>query len=306
MSDSRDDGIDAIIAALAQLTVEHETSPLPPSALHSRLEALTAEAAQLIAGDELDASHLAGLKVEDLKAHLKQRGLPTSGKKAVLAARLLAALDQQPEPSVEEPSASAPPTTVAPETIASELPLEVTSYIPPELREQLDQVVRQHAGKGPQTGIFTDGAVTGNPGPGGWGVVAVVDGSVRWTLRGKEGGTTNNRMEMSAIIAALQKVPVSGAGSDATIYSDSDLCVKTLNLWAEGWERKGWKRSTGPVQNLDLVQAAYGLKRARPNVEIQWRRGHNGDVWNEYADRLACAFRLRGGEKAHGSRRAVH
>ena len=125
-----------------------------------------------------------------------------------------------------------------------------------------------------------------NPGPGGWGVVAVRDGDVLWQARGHAASTTNNRMEMSAIVYALDRL---GAAEDATIYSDSNLCVRTLNEWAEGWERNGWKRGAKkePVENEELVREAWALKQARPRVALQWIKAHDGSTWNEYADALA-------------------
>ena len=74
------------------------------------------------------------------------------------------------------------------------------------------------------------------------------------------------------------------------VYSDSNLVVQTLNEWAAGWERRGWKRRAGPVKNLDLVQRAWTLAQERPHARIQWIRAHNGARWNEYADALATAY----------------
>lgn len=136
----------------------------------------------------------------------------------------------------------------------------------------------------PKHGIFTDGACSGNPGPGGWAAVRVVDDVLIEERHGREDRTTNNRMEMRALIEAFRMLP---ADSTETIWSDSNLCVRTLNEWAEGWKRRGWKRKTGPVENLDLVREAYELKRSRPGVELRWIKGHAGRKWNEVADRLA-------------------
>jgi ribonuclease HI len=74
-----------------------------------------------------------------------------------------------------------------------------------------------------------------------------------------------------------------------TIYSDSNLCVRTLNEWAAGWERRGWRRKSGPVENLDLVRRAYELKRSRPLARLVWIKAHDGSRFNEYADALAVA-----------------
>jgi len=144
---------------------------------------------------------------------------------------------------------------------------------------------------GPKSGVFTDGACTGNPGPGGWGVVWVDDDRIVAQDCGAAPDTTNNRMELSALIAAFEMLP---RDAKVDVFSDSELCVKTLNLWAASWQRRGWKRKTGPVQNLDLVQRAYGLKLAHPGIRLQWIKAHDGSRWNEYADALATSY-LRGG-----------
>jgi ribonuclease HI len=174
------------------------------------------------------------------------------------------------------------------------------------LGSELDGVYASYSGSGPQTGIFTDGSCEPNPGPGGWGAVHVVDGDVLWSARGcveavcepgsshQQGGdaeSTNNRMELTAIIRALQRVPTKGPGAAATVYSDSDLCVQTLNTWAAGWAANGWvkKSDKKPPKNLELVQAAYALKLARPACRVQWIKAHDGSLWNEYADRLAVS-----------------
>ncbi|MYD65727.1 MAG: ribonuclease HI [Chloroflexi bacterium] len=140
---------------------------------------------------------------------------------------------------------------------------------------------------GPASGVFTDGSCSGNPGPGGWGAVRVREGRVVDERLGDDPDTTNNRMEFEAVIAGLEMI---GAGEAETVYSDSRLVVQTLNEWAAGWARRGWKRRTGPVKNLDLVQRAYALKQERPHVRVEWIAAHNGALWNEYADALATAY----------------
>jgi ribonuclease HI len=102
--------------------------------------------------------------------------------------------------------------------------------------------------------------------------------------RGGEPDTTNNRMELRALIEGARMVP---EGTPAILWSDSDLAVRTINEWAAGWERRGWKRKTGPVQNLDLVKELYAIARARPELELRWIKAHAGHEWNEYADELA-------------------
>ncbi len=139
---------------------------------------------------------------------------------------------------------------------------------------------------GPATGVFTDGSCQPNPGPGGWGAVYVRDNTVVAQDHGFDPGTTNNRMELSAMIAGLEMI---GPGDAVDVYSDSLLVVNTLTKWAKGWEARGWKRKEGPVLNLDLVQRAWELVRERPLARIQWIRAHDGSRWNEYADALSTA-----------------
>ena len=79
---------------------------------------------------------------------------------------------------------------------------------------------------------------------------------------------------------------------EITVYSDSQLCVKTVNEWAAGWEQRGWKRKSGPIANLELVKQFYALARAHPGVRIEWIRAHDGSRWNEYADALASRYLL--------------
>ncbi len=142
---------------------------------------------------------------------------------------------------------------------------------------------------GPQTGVFTDGASEGNPGPGGWGAVHVKDGEIIDQAHGSEPHTTNNKMELAALIAGLGMLDVD---STQTVYTDSQLIVNIVTTWAEGWKARGWtKKSSGPIANLELVKEAYDLYTQRPNVGLQWIKAHNGQRWNEYADALATAYR---------------
>jgi ribonuclease HI len=144
---------------------------------------------------------------------------------------------------------------------------------------------------GPHTGVFTDGSAEPNPGPGGWGAVYVVDDAVVAQSHGHEPHTTNNRMELTALLAGYDLVP---AGTPATVYSDSDLAVRTINEWAPQWEQRGWRRKGGPIKNLDLVRLLYAKARQRPELELRWIRGHGGARWNEYADALSTAYRRSG------------
>lgn len=141
---------------------------------------------------------------------------------------------------------------------------------------------------GPDEGVFTDGSAQPNPGPGGWGAVYVVHGQVVDQAHGNDPDTTNNRMELTALIAGYDLVP---AGVATTIYSDSRLCVDTITKWAPNWERRGWTRKGGPIANLDLVKQLYERARARPELTLDWIAAHAGSRWNEYADSLSTAYR---------------
>ena len=142
---------------------------------------------------------------------------------------------------------------------------------------------------GPDTGIFTDGASEGNPGPGGWGAVYVVDGDVVDEAKGADPHTTNNKMELTALIAGLGMAP---ADMTIDVYTDSQLIVNIVNTWADGWEARGWtKKSPGPIANLELVKEAHALHKQKPHARIQWIKAHSGYLWNEYADALATSYR---------------
>jgi ribonuclease HI len=140
---------------------------------------------------------------------------------------------------------------------------------------------------GPKTGVFTDGSCEGNPGPGGWGFVWVEDDEIVAQKHGSHPATTNNRMELTALIEAYGVLP---RDRPITVYSDSQLCVNTINEWAAGWERRGWRRKGGPIKNLELVQKLYALAQEHPHTELRWIRAHDGSRWNEYVDALANSF----------------
>ncbi len=141
--------------------------------------------------------------------------------------------------------------------------------------------------EGPREGVFTDGSCEGNPGPGGWAAVWVEDDRVVREAHDTDPATTNNRMELRALIAGYRMLP---EDARITVYSDSQLCVKTVNEWAAGWERRGWKRKSGPIANLALVQELWELAQAHPGVELRWIKAHDGSRWNEYADALASSY----------------
>ena len=140
----------------------------------------------------------------------------------------------------------------------------------------------------PRTGVFTDGSAVPNPGPGGWGAVYVRNDEIIAEAHGADPDTTNNRMELTALIHGIDLVPV---GQHETLYSDSNLAVRTVNEWAPQWEKRGWKRKSGPVENLDLVKELVAKLRARPELEVRWIKAHVGFKWNEHADQLANEWR---------------
>lgn len=162
-----------------------------------------------------------------------------------------------------------------------------------ELQLSPEEVLERFTG-GPQDGIFTDGSCDPNPGAGGWAFVHVESGEIVGQGSDGERLTTNNRMEMTAIVEALRSLPVT---AKATVYSDSQLCVKTLNEWAKSWKANGWKKKTGEVKNLDLVMEAYDLFVARKGVKIEWIKAHDGTRWNEYVDALAALAGRRSGKR---------
>jgi ribonuclease HI len=131
--------------------------------------------------------------------------------------------------------------------------------------------------------IFTDGSCYPNPGPGGWAFVAQHSNGVIEEFFGSQADTTNNRMELLAIVKALEWA----AGRPCEIFSDSQLCVSTLTTWAQGWKKRGWRKADGgEPMNLDMVQPAYDLF-LRSKAKISWVRGHAGNELNERADVLA-------------------
>jgi ribonuclease HI len=138
--------------------------------------------------------------------------------------------------------------------------------------------------------IYTDGACSGNPGPGGWGtVVYFADGGVQELGGGDRGRTTNNRMEMQATIAGLEYYQASGQKEGVVLYTDSQYVINGITKWISGWKKKGWKSSTGKaVLNQDLWEELDALNSRK----IEWRyvRGHSGDEGNERCDRIAVAY----------------
>ncbi|HEX4873008.1 MAG TPA: ribonuclease HI [Nevskiaceae bacterium] len=131
--------------------------------------------------------------------------------------------------------------------------------------------------------IYTDGACKGNPGPGGWGALLHYQGRDR-ELCGGEPATTNNRMELTAAIRALDALR---EPCEVTLYTDSTYVMKGLTEWLPGWKRRQWRTADGsPVKNVDLWQAL-DAAAARHRIDWRWVKGHAGDPGNEAADALA-------------------
>ena len=139
--------------------------------------------------------------------------------------------------------------------------------------------------------IYTDGACKGNPGPGGWGVWMKY-GEHEKELWGGEKQTTNNRMELTAVIQALSSLK---RRCHVILYTDSEYVRNGISRWINGWVRNNWRNAAKePVANMELWQRL--LAAAKPHrVEWKWVRGHAGDAMNERADRLATEARARGG-----------
>jgi ribonuclease HI len=144
--------------------------------------------------------------------------------------------------------------------------------------------------------IYTDGACRGNPGPGGWGVL-LISGERRRTLHGGEQDTTNNRMELTAVIEALNALK---GKREVTLYTDSKYVLDGINSWIDSWKSRGWKTAAKkPVKNVELWQR---LEQAlsRHQAEWTWVKGHSGIPENERADELATGAiprQAKGGSK---------
>jgi ribonuclease HI len=134
--------------------------------------------------------------------------------------------------------------------------------------------------------VWTDGACSGNPGPGGWAAIVVAPGGEHVELSGGEPHTTNNRMELMAVIRALEALKRPCA---VTLYLDSQYVLKGITEWLPGWKAKGWRTaSKQPVKNAELWRRLDDLlTQGGHSVDWRWVRGHNGDPGNERADALA-------------------
>lgn len=137
----------------------------------------------------------------------------------------------------------------------------------------------------PVVTIYTDGACKGNPGPGGWGVVLQAAAGTRELFDG-DPNTTNNRMEMLAVIKGLEALTQPSA---VTLFLDSQYVRKGITEWISGWKRKGWRTAAGePVKNVELWQRLDALVQGGGHrIDWRWVKGHAGDPGNERADALA-------------------
>ena len=139
----------------------------------------------------------------------------------------------------------------------------------------------------PEVTIYTDGACRGNPGPGGWSAI-IISGNTEKVIAGGEKDTTNNRMELKAIIGALQLLT---RRCRVNVFSDSKYVVDGLSRgWAMSWQSRGWKKSDGkPALNANLWEKLLRLCE-KHDVNVTWVEGHNGNYYNERCDRLAVSF----------------
>ncbi len=133
--------------------------------------------------------------------------------------------------------------------------------------------------------IYTDGACSGNPGPGGWAALLMF-GELKKEISGGEAATTNNRMELLATIMALKHLK---EPCEVKLYTDSKYVLQGFTEWLPGWIRKGWKTADKkPVKNVDLWQALVDCSSPH-HIEWLWVKGHSGDTHNDRVDELAVA-----------------
>ena len=131
--------------------------------------------------------------------------------------------------------------------------------------------------------IYTDGACRGNPGPGDWGVLLIYEG-IKKTLYGGAQDTTNNRMEMQAVIEALKALK---SDCEVSLYTDSKYVMDGINKWLPGWKKRDWQTSNKkPVKNKDLWEIL-DIATQSYKIEWHWVKGHTGNPGNEKADSLA-------------------
>lgn len=152
----------------------------------------------------------------------------------------------------------------------------------------------------PQVELYTDGACSGNPGPGGWAyILRHRESASEREDSGGEGLTTNNRMELMAVIRGLTALT---RASRVDVFSDSQYVLNGLKSWMDGWKKKGWvTASKAPVKNRDLWERLDAL-RTEHELEYHWIRGHNEHPENERADALAVAARDEAARGVRGPR----
>ena len=132
--------------------------------------------------------------------------------------------------------------------------------------------------------IYTDGACSGNPGPGGWGAIILSEEKNETNISGKEKSTTNNRMELMAPIMALRKIK---KASEIIIYTDSIYLKNGITTWIKNWEKNGWKSvNKKSVKNKDLWVTLNKLSKGHV-IDWKWVKAHTGNKYNEIADKLA-------------------
>ena len=137
--------------------------------------------------------------------------------------------------------------------------------------------------------IYTDGACSGNPGPGGWGAILVYNGAEK-VLSGGQAETTNNRMELTGAIRALEALR---EPCQVTLYTDSQYLANAVNLgWLRSWKKLGWRRKDGPLKNPDLWQRLDALLETH-RTQFVWVKGHAENEYNNRCDALAVAERER-------------
>ncbi len=133
--------------------------------------------------------------------------------------------------------------------------------------------------------IYTDGACSGNPGPGGWGVL-ILHNLKEKILSGANKNTTNNVMELTAVLIALKYIK-NNIKQKVIIYTDSSYVVNGYNIWMTNWSQRGWKKSDGKqILNLELWQQIFQFRHYQ-HVQIIWIKGHNNNIYNEKVDQIA-------------------
>lgn len=133
--------------------------------------------------------------------------------------------------------------------------------------------------------IYTDGACSGNPGPGGWAAIIIDENGFEIILKGGAKETTNNKMELTAFIEAIKSTHLEEP--EIELYSDSKYLIDGINSWLPNWKKRGWKNADKkPVKNLELWQEIDKLTE-NINLKLIWVKGHNENKYNEMADRIA-------------------